>query len=136
MVAKNVIDATQTSLVGALKNLDPVVKRLTAVGDALPGALRIAGTFPFPLGMTRQIIKGDYANLDVILNLNLTDTLCGLTGLCLTARARRRSSSAPGHRASSRPARSNGATQVGPDSAPRDPAVAHARRRGEVRPRC
>jgi hypothetical protein len=51
---------------------------LAAAGNDLPGALRILGTFPFPLGITRQFVKGDYANLDAVLNLNLTDELCGL----------------------------------------------------------
>ncbi len=83
VVANRVIDSTQSSLVSALNNLDPAIRALTKSGDDLPGALRIAGTFPFPLGITRQIVKGDYANLDAIFNLNLTDTLCGLIGLCV-----------------------------------------------------
>ena len=76
------INATQDELVRSLKNLDPVVRSLTAAGDDLPGALRIAGTFPFPLGLTRKLVKGDYANLDADVNLELTDTLCGAIGLC------------------------------------------------------
>jgi phospholipid/cholesterol/gamma-HCH transport system substrate-binding protein len=77
-VAGRVIDATQTELVHSLKVLDPVVTQLAAAGADLPGALRIMGTFPFPLGVSREFIKGDYANLDARLNLNLTDELCGL----------------------------------------------------------
>ncbi len=84
IVANRVINATQDELVSSLKNLDPVVRSLTAAGNDLPGALRIAGTFPFPLGLTRQLVKGDYANLDVDINLELTDTLCGAIGLCAT----------------------------------------------------
>jgi phospholipid/cholesterol/gamma-HCH transport system substrate-binding protein len=77
-VATRVINATQSDLVHSLQALDPVVTRLAATGSAFPESLRIAGTFPFPLGVTRQIVRGDYANLDAVLNLSLTDQLCGL----------------------------------------------------------
>jgi phospholipid/cholesterol/gamma-HCH transport system substrate-binding protein len=81
-VATNVIDATQTQFVRSLKELFPAVTRLTQAGDNFPQSLRILGTFPFPLGVSRQFVKGDYANLDAIVNLNLTNTLCGTVGLC------------------------------------------------------
>jgi phospholipid/cholesterol/gamma-HCH transport system substrate-binding protein len=77
-VATRVINATQEQLVASLKALDPVVTRLAASGKDFPQALRIAGTFPFPLGLTRTFIKGDYANLDAVFDLSLTDQLCGL----------------------------------------------------------
>jgi phospholipid/cholesterol/gamma-HCH transport system substrate-binding protein len=77
-VATHVISATQTELVSSLEALNPVVTRLARTGSAFPASLRIIGTFPFPLGLTRKIIKGDYANLDAVLNLSLTDQLCGL----------------------------------------------------------
>jgi phospholipid/cholesterol/gamma-HCH transport system substrate-binding protein len=77
-VATRVINATQDQLVSSLKALDPVVTRLAAAGSDLPGALRIAGTFPFPLGLSRKFIRGDYANLDAVFDLSLTDQLCGL----------------------------------------------------------
>jgi phospholipid/cholesterol/gamma-HCH transport system substrate-binding protein len=77
-VASRVITSTQQQLVTSLKSLDPVVTRLADAGSAFPKALKIAGTFPFPLGVSRQFIRGDYANLDLVLNLNLVDQLCGL----------------------------------------------------------
>jgi phospholipid/cholesterol/gamma-HCH transport system substrate-binding protein len=77
-VATRVITSTQQQLVTSLKSLDPVVTRLAEAGSFFPKALRIAGTFPFPLGLSRKFIIGDYANLDAVLNLNLTDQLCGL----------------------------------------------------------
>jgi phospholipid/cholesterol/gamma-HCH transport system substrate-binding protein len=77
-VATHVINATQADLVAGLQALNPVVTRLARTGSAFPKSLRILGTFPFPLGLTRKIIKGDYANLDAVLNLSLTDQLCGL----------------------------------------------------------
>jgi phospholipid/cholesterol/gamma-HCH transport system substrate-binding protein len=90
-VATNVINATQTGLVSSLKALSPVLESLTATGSNLTDALKIAGTFPFPLGATEQLVKGDYANLSLYLDLNLTDALCGLGGtgstLCTVASA-------------------------------------------------
>ena len=38
----------------------------------------ILGTFPFPLGKSREFVKGDYANLAAYVNLDLSDTLCGI----------------------------------------------------------
>lgn len=83
VVATDVINQTQRGFVTSLKSLDPILTQLRAAGDDLPKALKIAGTFPFPVGKTRELIKGDYANLDAYLNLDLSDTLCGLSkALC------------------------------------------------------
>lgn len=77
-VAGGVIDATQHDFVSSLKSLQPVLERLTAAGSNLPKALKIMGTFPFPLGTSREFVKGDYANLNAYINFDLSDTLCGL----------------------------------------------------------
>lgn len=82
-VATRVIDATQTKLVTSLKTLSPILQSLTAASDDIPKALQIMLSFPFPLGATREFVKGDYANLNAVLNLNLSDQLCGLNkSLC------------------------------------------------------
>lgn len=80
-VATRVVTATQKDLVDSLKLLDPVVVKLAETGSALPKSLKIIATFPFPLGNTRQLVKGDYANLDAVLNLDLSDQLCGLLSI-------------------------------------------------------
>ena len=87
-VAGQVIDATDTELTQALKDLSPALEQLSAAGANLPKALRIAGTFPFPLGKTLDAVKGDYANLHLLLDLNLTDELCGISKItCATSGA-------------------------------------------------
>ncbi|MCZ4500311.1 MAG: Phospholipid/cholesterol/gamma-HCH transport system substrate-binding protein [Marmoricola sp.] len=87
-VASGVIQSTQSELTDALRNLSPALEQLTAAGSDLPKALRIAGTFPFPLGKTLDAVKGDYANLHVFLDLNLEDELCGISKLlCLNSSA-------------------------------------------------
>jgi phospholipid/cholesterol/gamma-HCH transport system substrate-binding protein len=77
-VAGGVIDATQQQFISSLKSLQPVLDKLTAAGSNLPEALKIMGTFPFPLGTSREFVKGDYANLNAYINFDLSDTLCGL----------------------------------------------------------
>ncbi len=86
-VATHVINATQRNFVASLKDLAPAVEQLTASGSNLVSALKIAGTFPFPLKKTLQAVKGDYANLAFYLNLNLSDELCGVNAqLCGVAK--------------------------------------------------
>jgi len=84
-VASNIIVATQTSLTSALRDLSPALEQLSAAGSDLPHALRVAGTFPFPLGTTLQAVKGDYANLHLFLDLTLTNELCGINKLLCVA---------------------------------------------------
>jgi len=87
-VAGNVIDATSLTLTRALTNLSPALEQLAAAGSDLPKALRIAGTFPFPLGKALEAVRGDYANLHLFLDLSLTNELCGINAaLCLTSGA-------------------------------------------------
>jgi phospholipid/cholesterol/gamma-HCH transport system substrate-binding protein len=87
-VASNVITATEQSLTSALENLSPALEQLSAAGSDLPKALRIAGTYPFPLGTALGGIKGDYANLNLYLDLSLTNELCGVNALlCVTGAA-------------------------------------------------
>jgi len=82
-VATQVIDKTQTNLVGSLKSLAPAVEQLTASGSNLVNSLKIAGTFPFPLKNTLKAVRGDYANLGAYVDLNLSDQLCGVNAqLC------------------------------------------------------
>jgi phospholipid/cholesterol/gamma-HCH transport system substrate-binding protein len=77
-VASRVVTSTQTTLVSSLKSLAPVLESLTASGSDLPAAFKILLTFPFPLGATKDFAKGDYANLNIFLDLNLSNELCGI----------------------------------------------------------
>jgi phospholipid/cholesterol/gamma-HCH transport system substrate-binding protein len=77
-VASRVVTSTQTTLTSSLKSLAPVLESLTAAGSDLPAAFKILLTFPFPLGATKEFAKGDYANLNIFLDLNLNNELCGI----------------------------------------------------------
>jgi phospholipid/cholesterol/gamma-HCH transport system substrate-binding protein len=82
-VATRIVNASQKSLVNSLQDLQPVLERLTATGDTLPKALGILLTYPFPVGATENFVKGDYANLNLFLDINATNNLCGLNpALC------------------------------------------------------
>jgi phospholipid/cholesterol/gamma-HCH transport system substrate-binding protein len=78
-VATQVILATQTNLVGALKQLQPTLTALTAAGTDLPNALKLLLTYPFPVGKTLDFVRGDYANLNAFLDFNLDENLCGVS---------------------------------------------------------
>ena len=82
-VASRVVVETQQNFVSSLQSLSPVLEQLTASGQNLPAALHIALSFPFPIGTSREMARGDYANLALFLDLNLTNELCGLnSALC------------------------------------------------------
>lgn len=78
VVASRVVNETGDTLVSSLKELQPSVEGLTAAGQSLPRALNIAATYPFPIGTTNQALRGDYVNLNLFFDLNLSNQLCGL----------------------------------------------------------
>ena len=68
-VAVRVIRASQTNTVADLRALAPILTQLNAAGKALPEALELLTTYPFPRTVTEGI-KGDYANLFVTADLD------------------------------------------------------------------
>ena len=76
-VAVRVIDASQDNFVSALKSLDPVMTQLTQAGQALPKSLELLATYPFPRTAVNGI-RGDYTNLFLTADLNLTHLLDNL----------------------------------------------------------
>jgi phospholipid/cholesterol/gamma-HCH transport system substrate-binding protein len=77
-VATRVITGTEQDFVSSLNSLTPVLHQLAAAGQNLPRAMKVALSFPFPVGRTTDMIRGDYANLHLYLDFNLTNELCGL----------------------------------------------------------
>ena len=76
-VAVKVVDASQENFVSALTSLDPVMTQLTKAGEALPKSLELLATYPFPRTAVNGI-KGDYTNLFLTADLNLTHLLDNL----------------------------------------------------------
>jgi len=68
------IGAVRDDLVANLQFLAPILERLAGVGKDLPEAVPYLLSYPFPdNGMTA--FKGDYVNLDVVVNLDLAALL-------------------------------------------------------------
>ena len=69
-VGTDVIRRSQANTVADLRALQPILRNLVEAGDALPGSLRILLTIPFA-DNSLNVIKGDFANIDVTLDLDL-----------------------------------------------------------------
>ncbi|MCA1191102.1 MCE family protein [Saccharopolyspora sp. 6V] len=73
-VATDVVNRSQDDLVHNLQALQPTLAQLEAAGDDLPKSFEILLTYPFTDGAV-QGIKGDYTNLYIDADLNLTNIL-------------------------------------------------------------
>jgi phospholipid/cholesterol/gamma-HCH transport system substrate-binding protein len=78
-VADRVINASQANTVASLRALVPVTDGLAKSGNALPKALELMLTFPFPQ-TTSNVIKGDYVNQNITLDLNVSKILQDMLG--------------------------------------------------------
>ncbi len=76
-VAVQVVNGATDNFVSALRSLDPVMTEFTKAGDALPKSFELLATFPFPKTAVNGI-KGDYTNLYLSADLNLSDLLDNL----------------------------------------------------------
>ncbi len=72
VTATRVIDSSQADTVANLQALDPILTQLAAAGDALPNSLDVFVSYPFPDNAVDGI-KGDYTNLRITLDANLSD---------------------------------------------------------------
>ncbi|MFC5065037.1 MCE family protein [Actinomycetospora atypica] len=80
VVGTDVINRAGANTVADLAALQPILGNLVASGDALPGSLQILVTIPFA-DNALNVVKGDYANIDVTLELSLTGILQNLLGV-------------------------------------------------------
>jgi phospholipid/cholesterol/gamma-HCH transport system substrate-binding protein len=71
-LAADSVNQTKESLVAELKNLGPVLQSLADAGPALTRALSFLPTFPFPKETLTNWMRGDYANLTLVLDLTLS----------------------------------------------------------------
>jgi len=72
-VAVDTVNKSGDQLIANLKALQPSLHKLVEAGDNLPKALQILLTYPLP-DYAGNVIKGDYANVEATVDLNL-DTL-------------------------------------------------------------
>ena len=71
-LAADSVNQTKEALVQELKDLGPVVESLANSGPALTRALSFLPTFPFPKETLTNWMRGDYANLTLVLDLTLS----------------------------------------------------------------
>jgi phospholipid/cholesterol/gamma-HCH transport system substrate-binding protein len=71
-LAADSVDQTKEALVQELKDLGPTLEQLANAGPALTRALSFLPTFPFPKETLTNWMRGDYANLTLILDLTLS----------------------------------------------------------------
>src|SRR5690242_13130605 len=71
-LAADSVSQTKEALVAELKNLGPVLEQLANAGPARTRALSFLPTFPFPKETLTNWMRGDYANLTLIVDLTLS----------------------------------------------------------------
>jgi phospholipid/cholesterol/gamma-HCH transport system substrate-binding protein len=76
-VGTDVIRRSQADIVADLRALQPILRNLVEAGDALPGSLQILLTIPFA-DNALHVVKGDFANIDVTLDLDLQAILTNI----------------------------------------------------------
>ncbi|MGW3147818.1 MULTISPECIES: MCE family protein [Streptomyces] len=74
-----VVEASHDDTVANLKKLRPILQQLNKSGDDLPNSLELLTTYPFPRNAV-DAIKGDYVNLDITADLDLSDLYENQTG--------------------------------------------------------
>ncbi|MDL9936500.1 MCE family protein [Gordonia sp. ABSL1-1] len=67
--ANDVLDANTDDIKAFAHNLRPALEQLAATGPALSQSLNILLTFPFYEPSIRKLVKGDYVNSDLVLDL-------------------------------------------------------------------
>jgi phospholipid/cholesterol/gamma-HCH transport system substrate-binding protein len=75
VVATDTINRSRDDVLADLELLRPTLQQLAAAGQDLPHALEIIATYPFTDAAVREAITGDYANLYVRADLNLSTVL-------------------------------------------------------------
>ncbi|MEU6592270.1 MCE family protein [Streptomyces sp. NPDC046881] len=74
-----VVNASRDDTVANLGKLRPILRELDKAGDDLPDSLEILTTYPFPRNAT-DAVKGDYVNLGITADLDLTDVYGNVGG--------------------------------------------------------
>lgn len=69
--ANDILDANSENIVTIVEGIEPALDQLQAAGPAMTQSLNILLTFPFYEPTIRTIVKGDYVNSDLVLDLTL-----------------------------------------------------------------
>ena len=75
-----VVRSSGDNLVANLRDLQPVLKTLADTQEHLVGSLGLLLSFPFPVATTANACKGDYCNLSLTIDLQLSKLDANLLG--------------------------------------------------------
>jgi phospholipid/cholesterol/gamma-HCH transport system substrate-binding protein len=78
-VATPLVEASRANLVADLRDLVPTLKAVSSAGDSLVRGLGFAVTFPFAPETVANACRGDYCNLDLVLDLTNESLVDGFT---------------------------------------------------------
>jgi len=73
-VATDIVNRSRDDIIADLRALQPILTELARAGENLPRSLELLLTFPFPDNAV-DAVKGDYANLDLKIDLDLRSVL-------------------------------------------------------------
>ena len=76
-VGTRVIRASREDLLDSLRDLQPVLNRLSASGDSLAPGLNLLLSFPFPQEAS-EVVLGDYANTSIRFEVSLDNLFRGI----------------------------------------------------------
>ena len=71
-LAADSVNKTKANLVKELNDIGPILQSAADAGPALTRSLDLFTTIPFPKSMVEKIIRGDYLNVSVIVDLTLS----------------------------------------------------------------
>lgn len=77
-VGTEVLDRSREDLLANVHDLRPTLHQLVEAGDSVPKSLDTLGTLLFPLSTYKKIVRGDYLNLAVTLDLSVPALESGL----------------------------------------------------------
>ena len=78
-IATPLVESTRTQLVGTMRDLVPALQQINSAGTSLINGLGFAVTFPFAPETVLNACRGDYCNLNLVLDLTNQGLVNGLT---------------------------------------------------------
>ena len=72
------LDRSRDDLLANARDLRPTLHQLVEAGDSVPKSLDTLGTLLFPLSTYKKVVRGDYLNLAVTLDLSVPALESGL----------------------------------------------------------
>lgn len=76
-VGTRVIEGTRENLLADLRHLRPVLRKLNEAGQALPEAMDLMISFPFPKEAS-EVVQGDYADTEIAMDISIDNIISQL----------------------------------------------------------